>query len=132
MLGAPYIDEWYLRPGGSNTSYLHIQLPGQKKELLVTPYIVLITPLSELMEETLLSGISFTLYQLLKDVMAHIQSSSKQRWNFAQRDSCNDVTKDSSRNSKFGASFKKEIITFLTQNLYSYEILTDPRCNVHD
>lgn len=65
----------------------------------------------------------------LSDVMGHIQSSAKQCWNSAQCDSCNDVTKDGSRNSKFGVSSKKETITFLTRNLYSYEILTDPRCN---
>lgn len=60
MLGAIYISGWYLGLGGSNTSDLPIQVQGQRKELLVTSLLVLITQLSELMEVTLLSGISFT------------------------------------------------------------------------
>lgn len=83
------------------------------------------------MEETLLSGISFIL-SVAQRCDGSYSEQLKATLKSGQRDSCNDVTKDSSRNSKFGASLKKEIITFLTQNLYSYEILTDPRCNVHD
>lgn len=56
----PFTQEWYLRLGGSHTSDLPIHLHGQRKQLLGTPLLILITQLSELMEETLLSGISLT------------------------------------------------------------------------
>lgn len=96
-----------------------IQLHGQRKGLLVTSLLLLITQLSELKEETHLPEISFTFSSVTLPHWCdgHIQSSSKRCWNVTQCDACNNATKDGSRNSKFGAPFKKETITFSTWNL---------------